>query len=179
MNAAEDPRALRIKAFAQANAALQGSTPLAQLERLLADCVGEVQAPVQWAAQGFTREVTAGAAQLWLHLQASAQVPLLCQRCLHPVQTQLTVDRDFRFVADEAAALAEDDVVEEDLLVLSSEFDLLTLLEDELLMALPLVPMHDACESEHMPTSNAENAAAQEKPNPFAALAALKRKPGD
>ena len=99
--------------------------------------------------------------------------------CLHPVQTQLTVDRDFRFVADEAAALAEDDVVEEDLLVLSSEFDLLTLLEDELLMALPLVPMHDTCESEHMPTSNAENAAAQEKPNPFAALAALKRKPGD
>jgi len=56
------------------------------------------------------------------------------------VLVNLLVDRDFRFVPDEATAMAEDDEAEEDLLVLSGEFDLLALVEDELLMDLPLVP---------------------------------------
>ena len=52
------------------------------------------------------------------------------------------------------------------------------LLEDELLMALPLVPMHDEC-----PVLPAFSAGVidvpgdvAEKPNPFAALAQLKKK---
>jgi len=66
------------------------------------------------------------------------------------------------------------------LLVLSSEFDLMALVEDELLMDLPLVPMHEACESEHVPTSDdSDGPAVAGKPNPFAVLAALKTKKGD
>jgi uncharacterized protein len=59
--------------------------------------------------------------------------------------------------------------------VLSPDFDLMGLIEDELLMALPLVPMHEACLSEHAPTSEDDAAAGlAEKPNPFAVLATLK-----
>jgi uncharacterized protein len=111
----------------------------------------------------------------WLHLEAKATVPLTCQRCLHPVQVELLIEQDFRFVADEATALAEDEESDEDLLVLEDSFDLMALIEDELLMSLPLVPMHPACLSEQAPTSAEEEAIlAEVKPNPFAVLASLK-----
>ena len=55
------------------------------------------------------------------------------------------MDRWFRFVANEAAAEAEDDDCEEDLLALEPRPNLHELLEDELLMELPLVPMHEVC----------------------------------
>ena len=74
--------------------------------------------------------------------------------------------------------MAEDDASEEDLLVMTPQFDLLALLEDELLMALPLVPMHDECPV--MPAFNAGRLEMPddipEKPHPFAALAQLKKK---
>lgn len=183
MTFADRPSALRIKAFAQAQATLEGSTPLQQFERLWADCVHEpAQEPAQvhWTAHGFTKTDTGGAEHIWLHLQAQASVPLVCQRCLKPAQVALQVDRDFRFVPDEATALAEDDDSIEDLLVLSPEFDLLALLEDELLMDLPLVPMHGVCDSEHLHTkSGPMDEDVAEKPNPFAVLAALKARKGD
>lgn len=175
-----DPSSLRIKAFAQAGAALEGSTPLPHFARLLADCVGEVSAAVDWKARGTIQKKAGASDEVWLYLQAQAQVPLICQRCLQPVQTPLRVDRSFRFVPNEAAAMAEDDDAEEDLLVLSNAFDLLALVEDELIMDLPLVPMHESCQSEHVPTSvDLVNAQLVEKPNPFGVLAALKTEKGD
>lgn len=180
MTSAYDPSSLRVKAFAQSQATLEGHVPVRQFERLASDCVGEANTPVRWLARGFTEKVTGGADDVWLHLQADAQVPLTCQRCLKPVWVDLTVDRDFRFVPDEATASAEDDAADEDLLVLSAEFDLLALVEDELLMDLPLVPMHEACESEGVLTSDDhETEALAEKPNPFAVLASLKTRKGD
>jgi uncharacterized protein len=110
-----------------------------------------------------------------MHLQAKTEVPLTCQRCLKTVEEALVVDRSFRFVKDEATAEAEDDESEEDLLVISKDFDLLALVEDELLMALPLVPMHTSCQSEHVPTSKDDSDAdADAKPNPFAVLATMR-----
>ena len=57
--------------------------------------------------------------EVWLHLQADAMLPLICQRCLEPVDVPLAVDRSFRFVADETTAAAEDDEAEEDVLAMS------------------------------------------------------------
>ncbi len=168
-------RSLDIKAFAKADMHLEGETPLAELPRLVEDCSGEVTGPVAWSAQGAMAADAAGKDTAWLHLEAKATVPLTCQRCLHPVPVDLLIEQDFRFVADEATALAEDDASEEDLLVLEDNFDLLQLIEDELLMSLPLVPMHPACLSEQVPTSPEEEAILSEaKPNPFAVLASLK-----
>lgn len=164
-----------VKAFAKAQTHLSGKTPLAQFERISQDCVGEVTGDVVWSIQGSMKTSAAGADAAWLHLDATAHVPLTCQRCLGAVNLALRLDQDFRFVADEATALAQDDESQEDVLVLSRDFDVLALLEDELLMAMPIVPMHEACTSERAPTSVGEEVdVSAEKPNPFAALASLK-----
>ncbi len=168
-------RSLDIKAFAKADMHLEGETPLVELTRLAEDCHGDVMGQVAWSAQGTMAADASGKDTAWLHLEAKATLPLTCQRCLHPMPVEVLVEQDFRFVADEATALAEDDESEEDLLVLEDSFDLLSLMEDELLMSLPLVPMHPACLSERVPTSKEEEAILSEaKPNPFAVLASLK-----
>ena len=168
-------RSLDVKAFAKAQMHLEGETPVVELERLAADCVGELTGHVVWSVQGAIEPDQSGKDAVWLHLESKATVPLTCQRCLHPVPVELLIEQDFRFVADEATALAEDDESDEDLLVLEDQFDVLALMEDELLMALPLVPMHPTCLSEQAPTSKEEEAIlADAKPNPFAVLASLK-----
>ena len=53
-------------------------------------------------------------------------------------------------------------------MVSEKEQDVCTLLEDQILMALPFSPRHDDCESDALDKIN------QDKPNPFAVLAGLK-----
>ena len=103
-------------------------------------------------------------------------MPLTCQRCLGPVDIPVVVDRDFRFVSSEEQAEAEDEEAEEDVLALSREFNLQELIEDEMLMELPVVPRHEICPTEvKLAAQDVDFEAAQaEKPNPFAALAGLK-----
>jgi uncharacterized protein len=125
------------------------------------------------------RTVTGGPAVPWIHLDATVTLPLVCQRCLQPVDTPLQADRWFRFVADEETAALEDEEAEEDVLVSSHDFDLRELVEDELLMDIPFAPVHEVCPAP-VPMSAADpdfDAAGQERPNPFAALEALKKKP--
>ena len=111
-----------------------------------------------------------------MHLFARAAITRECQRCLQPVALDLTVDRWFRFVADEATAAALDADSEDDVLVLSRHFDLAELIEDELLLALPLVPKHEPCPQ--APTAIVDDADVDVAPHPFAALAALKQRQG-
>ena len=168
-----------MQAFAAEGLPLVGTTLLQNMERL----AQEAQAPepdlvVNWQAHSELRAGAGTQADIWLHLQATAMLPLTCQRCMGSVDTSLAVDQWYRFVATEEIAMAEDDQCEEDLLVMVPQFDLLAVLEDELLMALPLVPMHVQCPvapvlsvGEIEPTDTAI-----EKPNPFAVLARLKDK---
>ena len=66
--------------------------------------------------------------------------------------------------------------VEEDLLVASRQFDLLALIEDELIMALPFAPAHEVCPiSVKLQASSLDyEAALNAKPKAFAALGELK-----
>lgn len=179
MKAPKQARGLDIKAFAQSAGERQQEDRLADHPRLLEEAEGRgSDLPVRWHAVGALRTPAGVAPQIWVHLTASAVVPLTCQRCLEPVDEELAVDRWFRFVADEAQAAREDEESEEDVLVLDPAFDLQALVEDELLMALPLVPRHAVC-----PTAVPMEAvdpgfeqAESDKPNPFGALAGLKRK---
>lgn len=168
---------LDVKAFAQAQAQLAGHETLLNYERLAQEAQGlHPNLMVHWEAHGELRTPAGSAPQVWLHLQAQASLPLICQRCLHSVDMPLAVQRSFRFVADEAAALEQDDESEEDLLVVSREFNLHELIEDEFLMALPMVPLHEECPTPVTTESRSEDfdAASAEPPNPFAALASFK-----
>lgn len=173
-----DPHRLDVRRFAEEGAELQGDESLEHYGRLQAETQGDTGAGrrVRWSARGELLNPRHVHPQVWLHLAAEATLPLLCQRCLTPVDVPLAVDRSFRFVTDEATAAAEDDDAEEDLLALSRSFDLRELLEDELLMELPVVPRHDVCPVpvKMSATDPAFELAEATRENPFAVLGKLK-----
>lgn len=177
-----DAQRLDMERFARDAGQLQGRWLLAALPRLAesqVDGVASAGREVLWEAHGQRVDRLGAPAEVWLHLGARATVRLQCQRCLNPVDVVLEVDRSFRFVRDEREAAELDAQVEEDILVLDRSLDLQALVEDELILALPLVPRHADCrypaavEGEPAPTD--ADPVAAERPHPFAALAALKR----
>lgn len=174
-----DPQRLDVALLAQEGLTLQGEWPLPELQRLQQTQCLPQDAPasaVQWSARGELRPVSGEEPQTWLHLQARTTVWLACQRCLTPLRVDLAVEQPIRFVLGEAQAEALDAESEHDVLALVPVLDLRQLIEDELLLALPIVPRHDTC-----PTPvrlAAEDAASVEAPHPFAALARLKAGPG-
>lgn len=174
------PEKLDIKTFAQAGGHLANHQTLLKYPRLAEEAHGLLHPDlrVDWQVDAEMVSDGGNGHQPWLHLRAETTFPMLCQRCLGPVDVPLLVDRSFRFVADEATAEALDEEFDEDLLALSPDFDLHALIEDELLMALPVVPRHEEC-PEAVPLSSSQEdfeAANAEKPNPFAALANLRVK---
>lgn len=170
------PRRLDVKAFAEEGATLTGQETLRSHERLFAETQGRgAETPVTWSATGEIRNPGHVAPEVWLRLKAGAMMSLTCQRCLAPVEVPVSVDREFRFVADEQTAAAQDDEAEEDVLALSRSFDLVELVEDELLMELPLAPRHETCPPVHLVVEDEgfEGSSARHE-NPFAVLGQLK-----
>lgn len=174
-----DPLHLDVEAFARSGAPLQGSWPLIQLERLCASAAPEQ--PVQpddvlvWQIQGELRSVRGKEHEIWLHLRAQAEVSMTCQRCLKPVRFPLNVAQSIRFVEGEEAAEALDFECEDDVLAMSRSLNTQVLLEDELLLALPLVPRHERCPQPLVVTE--PEPIEEGRPNPFAALAGWKADP--
>ncbi|GAB4041716.1 MAG: DUF177 domain-containing protein [Rubrivivax sp.] len=175
MPAAFDARRLDLVRFAADAARLEGAWPVAAFERLAADA--PPQAEVPWSVRGESRPVAGGAPETWLHLDARATVTLQCQRCLQAMAQPLAVARSFRFVADEAEAERLDEESDDDVLALPprGRLDLLPLVEDELILALPLVPRHEVC-PEPLPLP-ADDRADERVEHPFAKLAALTKAP--
>jgi uncharacterized protein len=189
------PTSMDIGAFIESLASLDGQSSMADMPRLAAGLAPEVAAsampPATWRVQGELVTQRVGAPQTWLVLEAQAHLPWTCQRCLHPVELPIEVSRKLRFVKDEATAALLDAELDDDVLVLGRSFDLIALIEDEMIMASPIVPFHDECpELPVMSVSDpgvdepesaaeaGEGAAAPTggKPHPFAALAQLKVK---
>lgn len=174
-----DPLRLDVAALAKEADRLEGRWPLRGFERLIESTPADARPlesdEVVWQAAGEMRPVRGGAPEVWLHVGAEAAVKLECQRCLQPVAVPLAVQRSFRFAPDETTAAQIDADSEDDVLVLTRALDLHELVEDELILALPLVPRHDLCPQPLEAPADAEEAPA-ERPNPFAALAALKRR---
>ena len=172
-----DPTRLDVELFAAEGGELEGRWPLRGFDRIC-ESASEDNPPtdsdtVAWQARGERLTARRGEPVTWLHLGAEASVALQCQRCLRAVQVPLAVRRKFSFVPGEDAAAAVDATVEDDVLAMTRALDLRELIEDELLLAMPLVPRHDVCP---VPLTAAENEdVEEERPNPFAALAALKR----
>lgn len=193
-----DPLHLDVEVFARAAGRLEGAWPLSSLPRLMQGAQGEARqvasaggssdtaitvsnsfaAEVTWSAQGRTVQRTGAPTQTWIDLEGRTTVTLECQRCLGPVPTPLEFTRSFRFVPDERQAAELDAESDDEVLVLSRNFDLRELVEDELILALPVVPRHEACPAPlPIPAERAapENEEPEARENPFAALAALKR----
>lgn len=174
-----DPLRLDVEAFAKDGDELSGDWPLAALERLCESAHAEARPGdedrVLWQARGELRPVRGAAAQVWLHVGARTRIHLECQRCLQPVDAELQAQRSFQFAPDEATAAEIDADSEDDVLVLTRALDLKELVEDELILELPLVPRHERCPEPLVAPASVDEPL-EERPNPFAALAALKGK---
>ena len=175
-------RHLDVAAFTLARGHLSGRDPLQDYKRR----VPALNAPtpgmaVNWSVRGEQRPDAGGTQRPALHLEVEAELPQTCQRCMGQVMTPVRIDRHLVFVPDEATAAALDEASDDDVLELTPALDLKALVEDEILMALPLVPRHEQCPGSPKLAAqdDAFDVAGPEKPHPFAALAALKdRKPG-
>lgn len=178
-----DPGRLDVAAFAIEGAVLGGEWPGVQLKRLAlsqSPPQDTPPAPVQWEVRGESRRAAAAQPEIWMHVRAHTLGWFTCQRCLQPVQQLVEADRRIRFVQDEAKAEALDAELEDDVLALPHRLDLAELVEDELLLALPIVPHHGAC-PRPLPVSEALVGQAQPDTaaHPFAALQAIRRRQDD
>lgn len=164
------PQRLDLARLADARAVLDGELPLARLGRLaplLARTEGVVRAHLEFA-RDLKREVVRG--------RVESELVLTCQRCFGEVRVLVVAELDLIRVADEddAEALADG---RDPLVAPNREVEMSVLLEDELLLAMPIVALHGAGARCTPVQPDTEDAAAQvEEEHPFAALAALKSK---
>jgi uncharacterized protein len=172
-----DPRRFDVRSFAAGAESLAGEWPLDGLARLASAAIDEkavaLSPPVAWSVQGGRRKLANAGSHPTLALAADAALAMQCQRCLQAVEVQLHVERRIFFVEGEDAAAALDEESEDDVLALEPAIDLRALIEDELLLALPLIPRHELCPEPLVPPP--DDLSVEPEANPFAALAALKR----
>lgn len=154
--------------------AYEGRVPLAELPRLvplLTSSVGEAAFTLAFDMDADRRPV--------VRVRVQAHLPVQCQRCLGPMD--LEVDADARLVVvsgpDEAERLPDD---VDPLLLEDAKIALRSLIEDELILAIPPAPTHvpEACAVKVEAASGRADEVLEtaEAPadHPFAALAGWK-----
>ena len=156
-------------AFCRNGEQQSGTFSLIELTRLRAECVSG-QGEVAWTLAGNTH----ANGYPTLHLTVNGTMQLMCQRCLTPfvfqVQSVSTIllAKDDQ-VADEIDTSLEDDEIE--VVVGSKAFDIMALIEDEALLAIPLSPKHEVCpDKEKLSAEKLDAFAIAKKESPFAAL---------
>lgn len=158
--------------FARSGGVLESSQQPADFPRLR-DLLAGPEGRIDWTLTGERRPRPEGGADAFLRLELRGSVSLECNRCLRPVQVEFEDRRLFKITATESQAEREDAQTDDyDALVASPRFDVLEFIEDEAILALPIVPRHQDCSLPGAPADPGE--AAPERRYPFAALGALK-----
>lgn len=147
---------------------MSGTVPVAALPRLQAQLAGG-DALLQCELSGRREN-----GRNWLALSIRGQLELICQRCLGPMPYTLALDNELQVIApgepwpDEAL---EDGALRlgEDAIPADAAQAVTELIEEEVLLALPLAPRHE--ESCAPPARSDDKLAA----SPFAVLATLKK----
>ncbi|MDF7666601.1 23S rRNA accumulation protein YceD [Orbaceae bacterium ESL0727] len=113
-----------------------------------------------------------------ISVDAEVTLEQICQRCFKPFITHIKVKNKFSPVKNDAQAEALPDYYEPVFINELGEVDILALVEDEIILSLPIAPVHDSkhCEVSEADLVFGEIPVENEKPNPFAILASLKNK---
>jgi uncharacterized protein len=154
----------------QARRSFQGSLPLASLPRLrgsLAASDGAVDFDLEFGKDDL------GVAHL--RVRADASLPLTCQRTLEVFRLPVHVDARLGLIAQEADEAALPGGYEP-LLTTDGAVHLADVVEDELILALPVVPVKPGAEYREPAFAGAVRDAAKESGSPFAVLQNLKHK---
>lgn len=150
--------------FARGGGVLQRSVGLDELPRL-ADVLATRTGFLQVRLEG--RRDDEG--KSWLLLEVTGELVLCCQRCLGGVKHPLSIRSRLQLIGP-GEEWPDDDLVDDsaDAIAADKALAVLSLVEDEVLLALPIAPRHEQCES---PTATAS----EHGSSPFAALSALKK----
>lgn len=134
-------------AFARRREAIKGFMRISSMTRLLSAGV-EASGMLAWEIEGSVGRDQLQRQREYLRVQTTFSPLMTCSRCLEPVAVaELHTDTRFRFAASEQQAAAEDrEADEEEVIAASPHLDLAALVEDEAILALPMAPVHPACE---------------------------------
>jgi len=127
--------------FARTGARLQGDWPLADFPRLreaLHACAGSTR----YELRGVPEEQ--GRPALRLRLEGTLQ--LVCQRCLGALEFPFRIEVALQLAATQAEIDAEPiEAAGPERIVAGREMPVHDLIEDELLLAIPIAPRHERC----------------------------------
>ena len=114
----------------------------------------------------------------FLRAKFSSSLTLICERCMEPMVLAVEADCLLAIVQNEHKTEGLAEQYEPWLIDSDEPIELGSVVEDELILALPLVPRHDfACLPAEAWQSGEEKVEVEEKPiSPFAVLSALKSK---
>jgi uncharacterized protein len=162
------PERVDASRMVQARRSFQGKLPLASLGRLrgsLAAADGTADYDLEFGRDEL------GIAYLAVHVEA--ELPLTCQRTLEVYRQPVRIDQRLGLVADESEEAALPPGYEP-LLIDDGQVNLADVIEDELILALPVVPLKPGAPLEWRDEDDAS--AEDTKANPFAALAQIRKK---
>jgi uncharacterized protein len=168
MSAAMNVQLIDAFEFCRTGGTREGETPVAEMTRLVRDCASPDGA-VSWKAEGGTSKQ--GFPQM--RLAVAGTVHLTCQRCLTPFAYEIDSSTVLMLGEDDARADEIETVIDDetiDVIVGTRSMNLMDLIEDEALLALPQAPKHDVC-----PDTGLLDTLRSEKKSPFDALKALKK----
>jgi uncharacterized protein len=168
MNAAL-PESVDAWRMVQARRLFHGSLPLAAMARLrdsLAATAGMVTFDLEFGRDDL------GVAHL--HVRADAALPLTCQRTLETFELPVHIDTRLGLITQEAEESALPTGYEP-LLTSDGTLRLADVIEDELILALPVIPVKPgALPQVHGGWTDSEEPKEAVRPNPFAALQKIK-----
>jgi uncharacterized protein len=157
--------------FAKNGQRISGEVQLVELPRLL-DMLENPQGNLSYTVQGGVDKLGTH----FLDVGVIGQCQLRCQRCLNGLDYPLRLDTRL-LLRDQASLDALDGNVaggeEEDFdsILADAHLNVLDMLEEEILLSLPIAPKHELGDCQVTDGKNAHG----EKKNPFAVLETLKR----
>lgn len=157
---------------------IEGAVSPLRLERL-ADLATDAHepVPVHYRIEFFQP----GADKLWLaRISVEAELRLICERCLEPMALSLSGDSTLQFVYSDEQAAQVGEAYEPVILDDEGMVSIAELVEDEVLMAVPVVVRHPEACREPWRESVADTVdpgpdGSGMKDNPFAVLASLRK----
>ncbi len=123
--------------FARAALERRGNVGMERLPRL---------AQLRCSTEGLEYRLRGGRAgngKPCLRLSVTGSLELVCQRCLDPIQVPIAIDAELQ-LAENAREISEADD-EIDRVIASRHMDIAWLVEDEVILALPMAPRHEEC----------------------------------
>jgi uncharacterized protein len=145
--------------FARGGEKLSGRLDQSQFQRLK---------EMRCITEGLSYELsgrTDAEGRCWLAVSVQGTLSLDCQRCLGPYEYHVGVDSELLLArSEQEIATAEDDI---DRVLAAKRMSICELVEDEVLLALPMSPMHGRC-------AERQGNGSKDRDSPFSGLAKLK-----